>query len=167
MRLRLEPESPLPSGRREGHLLPKRDLVVALFVVVVILGRRSLVEFARRANFLLAGIRATEAGGFVPVEMVDDYSATTIRSYIKAVEHFEGYVATPLDELGQMIYGVSTPTCSGTESSPSIHLGAKEVIHHEGQNGDGGLLIGAFFADRFERRLDLGHCPKPLRRNFP
>ena len=29
-----------------------------------------------------------------------NYSATTIRSYIKAVEHFEGYVETPLDQLG-------------------------------------------------------------------
>jgi hypothetical protein len=28
------------------------------------------------------------------------HSATTIRSYIKAVEHFEGFVETPLDQLG-------------------------------------------------------------------
>ena len=29
-----------------------------------------------------------------------NYAATTIRSYIKAVEHFEGYVESPLDQLG-------------------------------------------------------------------
>jgi len=29
-----------------------------------------------------------------------NYSATTIRSYTKAVEHFEGYVGIPLDQLG-------------------------------------------------------------------
>jgi integrase/recombinase XerD len=29
-----------------------------------------------------------------------NYSATTIRSYTKAVEHFQGYVGTPLDQLG-------------------------------------------------------------------
>jgi site-specific recombinase XerD len=29
-----------------------------------------------------------------------NYAATTIHSYIKAVEHFEGYIEAPLDQLG-------------------------------------------------------------------
>lgn len=48
-----------------------------------------------------------------------NYAATTIQSYIKAVEHFQQHIHTPLEDVGPMISGVITPILSAKESLPS------------------------------------------------
>jgi hypothetical protein len=40
-----------------------------------------------------------------------NYAATTIHSYVKAVEHFQGYVNNPLEQLGPDDLSTYTNRC--------------------------------------------------------
>jgi hypothetical protein len=51
-----------------------------------------------------------------------NYAATTIHSYLKAIEHFRSHVDTPMEEVGPDDLEATTHTCSELGNWPSTPL---------------------------------------------